>query len=151
MYPRGKNVHARRPRRGPSPNQTTVEGRIKPCKRGRTEQTVQTFPRRSNELNFGYHVNAWPPMYHKPIPAGNSFSAACTRASDFSRSHARIDITTILHDAPQLHYTRYILHTQYAPHLPEFFPVKQLLLICPSSGPCSKVPVSKGLLQIPSH
>ena len=50
----------------------------------------------------------------KPIPAGNPVIAACTRASDFSRSHARIDITTILHNAPQLHSTRYILHTQYA-------------------------------------
>ena len=73
-----------------------VEGRIKLCKRGRTEQTVQTFPRGSNELNFDYHVSAWLPMYHKPTPAGDSFSGACTRASDFSRSHARIIIILLL-------------------------------------------------------
>jgi hypothetical protein len=85
-------------------------------------------------------------MYHNPIPAGNSFIAACTRASDFSRSHARIDITTILHNAPQLHYTRYILHTQYVPHLAEFLGVKQFLPISPSPSPRSKASVSKGLL-----
>ena len=39
--------------------------------------------------------------------------------------HARIDITTILHNAPQLHYTRYILHTQYAPNLAEVLGARQ--------------------------
>jgi hypothetical protein len=58
-YVRGvKNVHARRPHRGPVPKQSTVRGRIKPCKRWRTEQTEQTFPKGSSALNFGYHVRA---------------------------------------------------------------------------------------------
>ena len=55
---RVKNVHARRPHRGPSPKQIAVRDRIKPCKRWCTDQTEQTFPRGSNALNFGYHVRA---------------------------------------------------------------------------------------------
>ena len=90
-------------------------------------------------------------MYHKLIPAGNSISAACTRASDFSRSHARIDITTILHDAPQLHYTRYILHTQYAPHLAEFSPENRNAraeTIGSDGGPQTRKPVPGGAVGL---
>jgi hypothetical protein len=42
---RVKNVHARRPHRGPSPKQSAVRGRIKPCKRWSTEQTDKHSPR----------------------------------------------------------------------------------------------------------
>ena len=48
--------------------------------------------------------------------------------SDFSRSHARIDITTILHNAPQLHYSLHPTHT---------------IRSSPSRDPCVRRPLAK--------
>jgi len=79
-YVRGvKNVHARRLHRGPTPKQSTVRGRIKSCKRWRTEQTGQTFPKGSGaaELRVPCYSIA-PHTYHNATLARSSFSAACT-------------------------------------------------------------------------
>ena len=82
------------------------------CKRGHTEQTVQTFPRGTDELNFGYHVRAWPLTCTTNRLSRETLSAQrVPETSDFSRSHARIGITTILHNAPQLHYSLHPTHT----------------------------------------
>ena len=82
------------------------------CKRGRTVQTVQTFPRGSDELNFGYHVRAWLLTCTTNRLSRETLSLQrVPEPSDFSRSHARIGITTILHNAPQLHYSLHPTHT----------------------------------------
>ena len=54
--------------------------------------------------------------------------------SDFSRSHARIDITTILHNAPQLHYSLHPTHT---------------IRSSPSRGPWARQPLPKSSRSSP--
>ena len=129
-YVRGvKNVHARSPHCGPAPKQSAVRVRIKPCKRWRTDQTVQTFPRGSDELNFGYHVRTKPLTCTTSRPSRETLSAMrVPETSDFSRSHARIGITTILHNAPQLHYSLHPTHTIHS---------------SPSRGPWARQPLPK--------
>ena len=105
------------------------------CKRGRTEQTVQTFPRGSDELNFGYHVRAWPLTCTTNRLSRETLSAQrVPETSDFSRSHARIGITTILHNAPQLHYSLHPTHT---------------IRSSPSRGPWARQPLPKSSRSSP--
>ena len=69
--------------------------------------------------------------------------------SDFSRSHTRIGITTILHNAPQLHYSLHPTHTiRSSPSRGPW--ARQPLPKSSSSSPCSKVP-ERDLQEITSH
>ena len=62
-YPRGKSVRTRRSlptRKRVSVAQTERCGRPDHCASvGEQDRQLQTFPRGSNELNFGYHVSVW--------------------------------------------------------------------------------------------
>ena len=99
------------------------------CKRGGTDQTVQTFPRGSNELNFCYHVRVWPlTCTTNRLSRETLLAMRVAEPSDFSRSHTRIGITTILHNAPQLHYSLHPTHT---------------IRSSPSRGPWERQPLPK--------
>jgi hypothetical protein len=80
-------------------------------------------------LNFDYHVRSKPLTRTTSQPSQGTPSALrVPRASDFPWSHARIDITTILHNAPQLHYS---LHPTLT------------IRSSPSQGPCVRRPLPK--------
>ena len=69
--------------------------------------------------------------------------------SDFSRSHTRIGITTILHNAPQLHYSLHPTHTiRSSPSRGPW--ARQPLPKSSRNSPCSKVP-ERDLQEITSH
>jgi hypothetical protein len=85
-------------------------------------------------------------MDHKSVSRGKPLQRCMYQEHRTSHGrHARIDITTILHNAPQLHYTRCILHTQYAPNLAEVPGARLLLPKSSRSSPCSKGARFKGL------
>ncbi len=127
MYPRGKSVHTRRSqptrkRVGVAvrrPKQSAVEGLIKLCKGGRTGQTVQTFPRGSNELNFGYHVRAvrrsssTPPILVSRTTSRfphETLSAMHVPEPRTSHGHMHALVSALYYPhTPQLRSTRYIL------------------------------------------
>jgi len=129
-YMRGAgSVHTQRPQ-ARAVAQAAGGGRLENlCKRWRTEQTEQTFPKGSGALNFGYHVRA--ELSTCPTnrsSRGSSFSAAFATSIGLPRRDARIDITTILHNAPQLHYSIHPTHT---------------IRSSPSRGPSARRPLPK--------
>ena len=106
-YMRGAgSVHTQRPQ-ARAVAQAAGGGRLENlCKRWRTEQTEQTFPKGSSALNFGYHVRALLLACTTTRSSQGAPSALrVPRASDFPRSHARICITTVLstHTTVALH------------------------------------------------
>ena len=84
-------------------------------------------------------VRAWLLMYHEADSRRKPFQRCMYQEHRTSHGrHARIGITTILHNAPQLHSTSYILHTQYAPNLVEVPGARMLL---PKSSRSSPFPL----------
>ena len=97
-YMRGAgSVHTQRPQ-ARAVAQAAGGGRLENlCKRWRTEQTEQTFPKGSSALNFGYHVRALLLACTTTRSSQGAPSALrVPRASGFPRSHTRIGITTVL-------------------------------------------------------
>jgi hypothetical protein len=97
-YMRGtRSVHTQRPQ-ARAVAQAAGGGRLENlCKRWRTEQTEQTFPKGSSALNFGYHVRALLLACTTTRSSQGAPSALrVPRASGFPRSHTRIGITTVL-------------------------------------------------------
>ena len=137
-----KNVHTQRSQ--PTRNRVSITGRRPSsvrwkagqnlCKRGRTEQTVQTFPRGSNELNFGYHVFGYQFCFCKNnkrmiiiecgpshVPQADSrkrlFQCSVYQSLRTSHGHTHALISPLYYTTHHSCITHYILHTQYAPHL----------------------------------
>jgi hypothetical protein len=74
-------------------------------------------------------VRAWPLTCTTNRLSRETLSAQrVPETSDFSRSHTRIGITTILHNAPQLHYSLHPTHT---------------IRSSPSRGPSARRPLPK--------
>jgi hypothetical protein len=85
------------PKRGPSPKQRAVEGWRICASAGAQSRQSKHSPGDPMQLNFGYHVRAKPLTRTTSQPSQGTPSALrVPRASDFPRSHARIDITTVL-------------------------------------------------------
>ena len=99
------------------------------CKRWRTEQDRANIPKRIQCTDFGYHVRAELSTCPTSRPSrGSSFSAAFAPSIGLPRRDACIDITTILHNAPQLHYLLHPTHT---------------IRSSPSRGPSARRPLPK--------
>ena len=100
------------PKHRPSPKQRAVGGwRICASAVARSRQSKHS-PGDQMTLNFGYHVRA--ELSTCPTnrsSRGSPFSAAFATSIGLPRRDARIDITTILHNAPQLHYSLHPTHT----------------------------------------
>ena len=75
------------------------------------------------------HVRAWPlTCTTNRLSRETLLAMRVAEPSDFSRSHTRIGITTILHNAPQLHYSLHPTHT---------------IRSSPSRGPWERQPLPK--------
>jgi hypothetical protein len=84
----------------------------KPCKRGRTEQTGQTFPKDPVPLSSATMLELSSSHVPQAVSRRKAPSArGVPQATGFPWRHTRIDITTILHNAPQLHYSLHLTHT----------------------------------------
>ena len=83
-----------------------------PCKRGRTEQTGQTFPKDPVPLSSATMLELGSSHVPQAVSRRKAPSArGVPQATGFPWRHTRIDITTILHNAPQLHYSLHLTHT----------------------------------------
>ena len=101
----------------------------KPCKRGRTEQTGQTFPKDPVPLSSATMLELSSSHVPQAVSRRKAPSArGVPQATGFPWRHTRIDITTILHNAPQLHYS---LHPTLT------------IRSSPSQGPCVRRPLPK--------
>jgi hypothetical protein len=105
-YPRGGSVRTRRPLhtrkacmcRGPTPKRSAAGGRIYCVSADAQGSQLQTFPRGSDELNFGYHVSAC----HSHGPRAVSRGKPCHHCMYQERwtslgRHTRICIITVLY------------------------------------------------------
>ena len=122
----------------------------KPCKRGRTEQTGQTFPKDPVPLSSATMLELSSSHVPQAVSRRKAPSArGVPQATGFPWRHTRIDITTILHNAPQLHYSLHPTHTiRSSPSRGPW--ARQPLPKSSSSSPCSKVP-ERDLQEITSH
>ena len=120
------------PKRGPSPKQRAVGGWRICASAGAQSKTEQTFPKGSGALNFGYHVRAELSTCPTKRPSQGAPSALrAPRASDFpGETHALI--SPLYYTTHHSCITRYILHTQYAPHLAGVLPQGGLFLNPPA-------------------
>ena len=100
-----------------------------PCKRGRTEQTGQTFPKDPVPLSSATMLELSSSHVPQAVSRRKAPSArGVPQATGFPWRHTRIDITTILHNAPQLHYSLHLTHT---------------IRSSPSRGPSTRRPLPK--------
>ena len=113
-YVRGVKKHAHTA--SPTRSDTQPEHGERPdkqCKRWRTEQTEQTFPRGSNALTSATMLELSSSHVPQAVPRREAPSALrAPRASDFPRSHALIGITTVLsaHTIVALHPLHHTAH-----------------------------------------
>ena len=104
----------------------------KPCTRWRTEQTEQTFLKGSSELTSATMLERSSPHVPLTVPREEAPSALRSpQASDFpGETHALI--SPLYYTTHHSCITRYILHTQYAPHLAGVLPQGGLFLNPPA-------------------